>query len=105
MVDRKRRFSILSADEPEGREPKAKIINEKTALKPVPKALDADDWPCFVLEDTTIYKKDGLTFGNLLNAELEGSFVVRGRLMVDEDLQNRCKILPTVPAVLECRLI
>jgi hypothetical protein len=91
MAGRSRRFSSTSADESEDREGRSKYVPERAALKLVAKNLDPDDWPCYVLEDTTIYLKDGETIGNLLHAELESSFVVRGRLVVDGDLRSRCK--------------
>jgi hypothetical protein len=93
MTGRSRRFSSTSFDESEDRERRRKYIPERAALKPVSKTVDPDDWPCYVLEDTIIYANDGETIGNLLHAELEGSYVVRGRLVVDGEWRNRCKSL------------
>ena len=89
---RNRRFSTVSVDEVEERGNEIKYIPETEALRPVGKKVHPDDYPCFVLEDTTVYLQDGKTIANLLNAELEGAFVVRGRLIVDGDLSNRCKL-------------
>ena len=91
MAGRSRRFSSTSAEESNDRERKIKYIPERAALKSVTKNLDPDDWPCYVLEDTTIYLQNGKTIGNLLHAELQSSFVVRGRLVVDGDLRSGCK--------------
>jgi hypothetical protein len=91
MAGRSRRFSSTSAEESDEHEEKTKYIPERAALKSVTKNSDPDDWPCYVLEDTTIYLKDGKTVGNLLHAELQSSFVVRGRLVVDGDLRSGCK--------------
>jgi hypothetical protein len=91
MAERSRRFSSTSVDESDDRKGKINCMPERAALKPVGKHVDPDDWPCYVLEDTTIYLKDGKTIGNLLHAELQSPFVVRGRLVVDGDLCSRCK--------------
>ena len=93
MAERSRRFSTTSADESEHCGAKRKIyyLPERATLKPVPKNAVPDDWPCYVLEDTTIYLKDGKTIANLLYAELQSPFVVRGRLVVDGDLKSHCK--------------
>jgi len=60
-------------------------IAETTALKSVQgTAFNDPDLPIYLLEDATIYKQDG-SFGNLLNAELEGTFTIRGRLVVEKN--------------------
>lgn len=91
MAGRSRRFSSTSVDESDGHAGKMKYIPERSALKSVARNSDPDDWPCYVLEDTTIYLNDGKTIGNLLHAELQSFFVVRGRLVVDGDLRSGCK--------------
>lgn len=63
---------------------------ERNALKTVGKDLDMAEWPSYRLEDTAIYKSDG-TLGNLLNAELEGPFVVRGKLVLLDEQFEDCK--------------
>ncbi|KAG0648863.1 hypothetical protein D0Z07_4976 [Hyphodiscus hymeniophilus] len=88
-MERSRRFSTISVNEAEVHGNKIKYIAETEALRRVGKNLHPDDYPCFVLEDTTVYLQDGKTVANLLNAELQGPFVVRGRLVVDGDLSNR----------------
>ena len=93
MAARSRRFSSTSVDESEDRESRIRYTPERVALKAIAKTIDPDDWPCYVLEDTTIYLKGGGTIGNLLHADFEGSYVVRGRLVVDEEWHSRCKSL------------
>jgi len=88
---RGRRFSSTSVDAVEVREKRITYVAECAALRPVGKNEHPDDWPCYVVEDATIYTKGGKTIGNLLHAELQTSFVVRGRLIVDGDLRNRCE--------------
>jgi hypothetical protein len=93
MAGRTRRFSSTSVDEGEVHGHRIKYIAETHVLKAVPRSvIDPNEWPCYVLEDTTIHMQDRKTIGNLLNAELQGSCVVRGRLSVDGDLRNHCKL-------------
>lgn len=91
-LTRGRRCSSSSVEESGDRGGRIKYVPERAALKPVPKNADPDNWPCYVLEDTTIFLKDGRTIGNLLRAELEGSYVVRGRLVVDGEFHSNCKL-------------
>jgi hypothetical protein len=105
MAGRSRRFSSSSVDESEDGGNRIRCIPERTALKPTPKNLDPDDYPCFILEDTTIYLEDGKTIGNLLHADLQGSFVVRGRLLAGGELRNQRELSEVWEAgeVLTCR--
>ena len=89
MAGRGRRSSTISVDEIERRGNKKKHIPEAEVLRPVGKQAHPDDYPCFVLEDATVFLQDGKTIANLLNAELQGPFVVRGRLVVDVTFNNR----------------
>jgi hypothetical protein len=70
-----------------------RYVPETTALKTVEGKLFNDpDLPIYLLEDAAIYKKDG-SFGNLLNAELDGNCTVRGRLAVEKgQLKDRKSI-------------
>lgn len=62
---------------------------ESSLLRPVPNDTHSDDWPCFVLTDAVIYDKTG-KLANVLHADLEGPFVVRGYIDVqDKDLFPR----------------
>lgn len=50
------------------------------------KLVDSDAWPCFVLKDAVVYRKteDGqLQIANVCNVDLEGPFIVRGKLEID----------------------
>ena len=74
MAGRRRRFSTVSVDETLDRVERIEYIPEKSALKSIPEALrgNADNWPCYVLEDATVYLTNGKTIGNLLHSELQG---------------------------------
>ncbi|ORY71206.1 uncharacterized protein BCR38DRAFT_404321 [Pseudomassariella vexata] len=60
---------------------------ESAVLKPVNPSLHPDDWPSLVLNDATVYRRDG-TVANLLNMDLEGPFIIRGMLELDEDQKH-----------------
>ncbi|KAI5865517.1 hypothetical protein GGS23DRAFT_431035 [Durotheca rogersii] len=57
---------------------------EDSLLKPVPPTIHSDHWPCFLLVDATIYHKNG-TIANQLHVELEGPFIIRGRVEIEKD--------------------
>ncbi|KAL2257035.1 hypothetical protein VTK26DRAFT_754 [Humicola hyalothermophila] len=62
---------------------------ESAVLKPVPRDVPDGQWPCYVLADATVYMKDGKTLANPLLVGLEGPFIVRGLLEVDDEyLEN-----------------
>lgn len=58
---------------------------ESSILKPSPRDVPDNDWPCYVLTDATIYRKDGKTLANPLLVHLQGPLVIRGLLEVDDD--------------------
>ncbi|KAK3296892.1 uncharacterized protein B0H64DRAFT_113059 [Chaetomium fimeti] len=58
---------------------------ESSVLRPTPRDMPDNDWPCYVLTDATIYRKDGRTVANPLLVHVQGSLIVRGLLEVDED--------------------
>lgn len=60
-------------------------LQETLVLKST-KSTDSDEWPCFVLKDAVVYRNgnDGqLVPANVCNVDLEGPFVIRGKLDVD----------------------
>jgi hypothetical protein len=59
-------------------------VKENTVLKPVTPGSDDSTWPVFVLKEATIYRKDGRTLANPLMAHLEGPYIIRGVLEVDD---------------------
>ncbi|KXJ92764.1 hypothetical protein Micbo1qcDRAFT_232469 [Microdochium bolleyi] len=63
-------------------------FRESSVLKKVPPAVHNDDWPCFLLLDATIYDKHG-QMASQLDVDLEGPFVIRGRLALDKDQESR----------------
>ncbi|GAB1315041.1 hypothetical protein MFIFM68171_05251 [Madurella fahalii] len=58
---------------------------ESSILKPSPRGIPDNDWPCYVLTDATIYRKDGKTLANPLLVHVQGPLVIRGLLEVDDD--------------------
>ncbi|RYP77123.1 hypothetical protein DL771_001413 [Monosporascus sp. 5C6A] len=64
-----------------------RYLRESTVLKPVPARAHTDDWPCFLLADATVYHRNG-SMANLLHVDLEGPFIVRGRLEVEKDQER-----------------
>lgn len=68
-------------EEPQINAPGA-IIAELDILKPLPTFIN-DDSPQFLLMDVVVLGKDGNKPVNLLHAELEGPFRVRGTLFLD----------------------
>ncbi|KAL7625081.1 hypothetical protein AAE478_004295 [Parahypoxylon ruwenzoriense] len=60
---------------------------EDSVLKPVSARVHTDDWPCFLLTDATVYHRDG-TMANLLHVDLEGPFIVRGRVEIEKDQEK-----------------
>ncbi|KAI1501095.1 hypothetical protein F5X99DRAFT_212655 [Biscogniauxia marginata] len=60
------------------------FYKENTILKPVSRRAHTDDWPCFLLADATVHHRDG-TLANLLHVDLEGPFIIRGRVEVEKD--------------------
>ncbi|KAI0592845.1 hypothetical protein F4775DRAFT_580589 [Biscogniauxia sp. FL1348] len=83
MVGRRRRgvsiSTVATVDEDAIR-----FYEENTILKPVSPRAHPDDWPCFLLVDATVYHRDG-TIANLLHVDLEGPFIIRGRVEVEKD--------------------
>lgn len=58
----------------------------ETAVFKKTKLVNSDAWPTFVLNDAVVYRKtpDGqLQFANVCNVDLEGPFVVRGKVEID----------------------
>ena len=62
-------------------------LKETDVLKPVSPRVHSDDWPCFLLTDVTVYHPSG-AMANLLHVDLEGPFLMRGRLEIDKDQEE-----------------
>ncbi|KAI7922821.1 hypothetical protein M9X92_004643 [Pyricularia oryzae] len=61
----------------------------------LPSPPDIDD-PMFDLQDATVFRQDGKTMANLLEVTLDGPFIVKGKMIVEEDTEEqlvipRCK--------------
>jgi hypothetical protein len=69
-----------------------KYQKENQVLRPAPPGDRPDDWPCFLLTDATVYDKNG-EMANLLHVDLEGPFMVRGLLTIEQD-QVSCRKSP-----------
>lgn len=65
-----------------------KILSEGEVLQPVSRTIKSDDWPIYLLKDAIVYGKDDESPANLLHAEFEGPFSIRGKLVVDRDYQH-----------------
>ena len=68
-----------------------RYLPEEVVLSSDSKGEDSDQWPEFLMEDVTIYLKDGVTLANLLNVEMEGTLIARGRLNV-LDIEKEYKL-------------
>jgi len=68
------------------------VEEERRRLYPVSQALqplalgdhDYNEWPCFLLEDATVYDKHG-NHSNLLDVAKSGPLTVEGRLHFEEE--------------------
>ncbi|KAM7223428.1 hypothetical protein V8F06_001305 [Rhypophila decipiens] len=65
--------------------PHIQYAKETSILKPKPLGVSDSDWPCFVLTDATVYRRDGKTIANPLHCLLEGPMVIKGKLVIDEE--------------------
>ncbi|KAK4670356.1 uncharacterized protein QC763_210970 [Podospora pseudopauciseta] len=73
-------------------------VKESAALTSVELGPDEGEWPCFVLSDAIIYRKDGKTLANPLMVHSEGPLVIRGLLEIDKETKKYVKI-PVVKGV------
>ncbi|RDW88573.1 hypothetical protein BP6252_00605 [Coleophoma cylindrospora] len=87
MPRRRRSCSDVSGDEIMKTE-RVRCLTESSVLKPISADIDPNDWPCFLLQDAAVYLKDGRTIANMLQVDLQGPFIVRGRLVVDPEDRN-----------------
>ncbi|KAJ2989401.1 hypothetical protein NUW58_g3483 [Xylaria curta] len=62
----------------------ARHYKETSILKPVSPSTHTDDWPCFLLSDASVHRRDA-SLASQLNADLEGPFIVRGKLELEKD--------------------
>ncbi|KAJ1329135.1 hypothetical protein MN608_05867 [Microdochium nivale] len=65
-------------------------FRESSVLKKVAPDIHNDMWPCFLLLDATVYDRHG-QMASQLHVDLNGPFVIRGRLSLDKD-QDSCLI-------------
>lgn len=78
-----------------------KFYKEAYVFRSVGSDKEEDDYPSFLLSDVTIFKANGVSLCNVLNAELEGMFTVRGKLVIDEADETiyDCKHNPRLPSI------
>lgn len=71
---------------------------ENTILKPAhpPDEKLSDNWPCFLLEDATVYDSHG-EIASVLHVDFEGPYVIRGRLNIEKD-----QVIYRKPAIRVC---
>jgi hypothetical protein len=72
-------------------------MKETSVMRSIPSGMPSDDWPCFVLTDAVVYHRDGRTMANPLHADLEGPFMVRGKLEVEDREQQTYRGCTLVP--------
>ncbi|TPX13461.1 uncharacterized protein E0L32_006191 [Thyridium curvatum] len=82
MAGRKRRSSNSTVSTVDDRG--IKWTKESAVLKKVSPNTDSNEWPCFVLSDAVAYHKDGRRIANILKVDLNGPFILRGKLEIDE---------------------
>ena len=73
------------------RERSARYTNEATILKPADVNVHTDEWPCFALKQAVVYRADRKVLANLLDAELDGPFVVHGELYLEKGQRRNSK--------------
>lgn len=59
-------------------------MQEQQVIRPPAAGVPANDRPCFLLTEAVVYNKHG-QMANLLHAELEGPFMIRGIMVVEPD--------------------
>src|SRR4051812_29090710 len=100
-MPRKRQYSPISVDGEENQysishaTKDTRCLKERTVFKPASGQLSEDHFPSFLLKNVVVYKEDRVTFANLLNAELEGPFFVRGLLAIEDNEKRglaHCKL-------------
>ncbi|KAI0392614.1 hypothetical protein F5Y17DRAFT_435594 [Xylariaceae sp. FL0594] len=84
MAGRRRRADSVSTVASSADEAVVRHYQESSILKPVAPDSHSDDWPCFLLSDASVHRRDG-SLVNQLHVDLEGPFIVRGRLEVEKD--------------------
>ncbi|KAI1853635.1 hypothetical protein JX266_001619 [Neoarthrinium moseri] len=57
---------------------------ETQVIRPAPANVHPNDWPLFLLTEAAVYNRHG-QLANLLEADLEGPFMIRGLLAVESD--------------------
>lgn len=67
-----------------------KYMQEQQVIRPPAPGVPANDRPCFLLTEAIVYNKDG-QMANLLHAELEGPFMIRGIMVVEPDQSSSCE--------------
>lgn len=70
---------------------KSRVTNESRILKPANIRVHTDDWPCFALKGVVVYREDGKSLANLLDAELDGPLIVQGQLHLEKGQKSHCK--------------
>ncbi|KAI1753579.1 hypothetical protein F4782DRAFT_496883 [Xylaria castorea] len=83
MTRRTRRAASASTAAPDYQE-SVRHYKEASVLKPVSPSTHTDNWPCFLLSNATVHRHDG-SLANQLEVDLQGPFIIRGRLELEKD--------------------
>ncbi|KAI1812878.1 hypothetical protein GGS20DRAFT_578025 [Poronia punctata] len=84
MVERRQRGVSVSSTGSTGEVVDVRHYQESSVLKPVTPSTHSDDWPCFLLSDASVHRRDG-SLVNQLHVDLDGPFIIRGRLEIEKD--------------------
>lgn len=87
MVGRRRRGTSSSVESVDI--PQLRYRPEATVLHTLPPDTHEDEWPTFELKDAVVYNKDGVQMKNALDVLLEGPFVMRGRMILEDAEQRK----------------
>ncbi|KAL6854185.1 hypothetical protein J3F83DRAFT_488695 [Trichoderma novae-zelandiae] len=86
MSGRRRRASTSSVETIDG--DKIHWQREVSVVRPQPKDVSKDLYPCFELRDATVYDMNGESLENALNVVVRGPYIVRGHLIIDDRSQR-----------------
>lgn len=103
-MPRRKASAIATESEAPAQPRRSMYLKESSILKPLADRIDPDDWPCFLLEDATVYKPDGRRLEKLLHASEDCPLTVRGRLKLDKKDKQYLRKLDTCSILnLNCR--
>ncbi|TLS27099.1 hypothetical protein PpBr36_05548 [Pyricularia pennisetigena] len=69
----------------------ARVLYPATATGLPSNDPESED-PMFDLQDATVFRQDGKTMANLLEVAVDGPFIVKGKMIVEQDTEDRLAI-------------